>query len=203
MKARINLRLLFYFTYLCANFAFAQPLDKALDGKWILIGGKSTIVISDQNFKFDKSSFKEGNFSWIKSAPQDGKLPEANVSSDGVYKVCFYTGTSISRLELLNGLSARLQHLAGLKKEEKLYKDQIRYERRSIKIAQRKIKNLSDGTFKSFSCGEYLYSKKDKSYELSYSEDLNEFFFFDKGKIYCWRENLALGGIELIAYQKK
>jgi hypothetical protein len=204
MKARINLRLLFYFTYLCTNFAFAQPLDKALDGKWILIGGKSTIIISDQNLKFNKSSFdKEGNFSWIKSAPENGKLPAANVSSEGIYKVCFYTGSTISRLELLNGLSARLQHLAGLIKEEQLYKDQIRYERSSIKIAQSKIKNLSDGTFETFSCGEYLYSKKDKSYEPRDSEDLNEFFLFDKSTLYRWRENLALGGIELSAYQKK
>ena len=164
MKARINLRLVFYFTYLCTNFAFAQPLDKALDGKWILIGGKSTIVISDQNFKFNKSSFdKEGNYSWIKSAPENGQLPAANVSSEGIYKVCFYTGSTTSRLELLNGLSASLQHLAGLKKEEELYKDQIRYERTSIKSAQLKIKNLSDGTFETFSCREYLYSTKDKS----------------------------------------
>ena len=101
MGVKITSRLLFYATYLCANFAFAQPLDKALDGKWILIGGKSTIVISDQNFKFNKSSFdKEGNYSWIKSAPENGQLPAANVSSEGIYKVCFYTGSTISRLEL-------------------------------------------------------------------------------------------------------
>lgn len=204
MKARINLRLVFYFTYLCTNFAFAQPLDKALDGKWILIGGKSTIVISDQNFKFNKSSFdKEGNYSWIKSAPENGQLPAANVSSEGIYKVCFYTGSTTSRLELLNGLSASLQHLAGLKKEEELYKDQIRYERTSIKSAQLKIKNLSDGTFETFSCREYLYSTKDKSYEDGSGHDLDEFFFLDKNKMYRWRENLALGGVELYTYQKK
>jgi hypothetical protein len=204
MKAKINLRLLFSLVSMFANFAFAQPLDKALDGKWILIGGKSTIVISDQNFEFNKSSFdKEGNYSWIKSAPENGQLPAANVSSEGIYKVCFYTGSTTSRLELLNGLSARLQHLIGLKKEEQLYKDQIRYERRSVKIAQRKIKNLSDGAFKTFSCSQYLFSTEDKSYELSDSQDWEEFFFFDKNKMYRWLENLALGGIELKAYQKK
>ena len=204
MGVKITSRLLFYATYLCANFAFAQPLDKALDGKWILIGGKSTIVISDQNFKFNKSSFdKEGNYSWIKSAPENGQLPAANVSSEGIYKVCFYTGSTTSRLELLNGLSASLQHLAGLKKEEQLYKDQIRYERSSIKIAQLKIKNLSDGTFKTFSCRKYLYSKKDKSYEDDGGEDLDEFFFIDKNKMYRWRTNLATEGFELYTYQKR
>ena len=91
----------------------------------------------------------------------------------------------------------------GLKKEEQLYKDQISYERRSVKIAQRKIKNLSDGAFKTFSCSQYLFSTEDKSYELSDSEDWEEFFFFDKNKMYRWLENLALGGIELKAYQKK
>ena len=204
MKARINLRVLFSLAFICTNFAFAQPLDKAQHGKWILIGGKSTIVISDQNFKFNKSSFdKEGNYSWIKSAPENGQLPAANVSSEGIYKVCFYTGSTTSRLELLNGLSASLQHLAGLKKEEELYKDQIRYERSRIKIAQLKIKNLSDGEFKTFSCSQYLYSTEDKSYELIDSEDWEEFFFFDKSKIYRWLENLALGGIKLTTYQKK
>ena len=204
MKSRINLRVLFSLAFICTNFAFAQPLDKALHGKWILIGGKSTIVISDQNFNFDKSSINnEGDFSWIKTAPQDGKLPEANVSSEGLYKVCFYTGSTISRLELLNGLSASLQHLAGLKKEDQLYKDQIRYERSSIKSAQLKIKNLSDGTFKTFSCREYLYSTKDKSYEDGSGHDLDEFFFLDKNKMYRWRTNLAIEGIELYTYQKK
>ena len=204
MKTQIILKLLFYVTCMFANFAFAQPLDRALDGKWILIGGKSTIVISDQNLKFDKSSIdNEGDFSWIKSAPENGKLPAANVSSEGIYKVCFYTGSTTSRLELLNGLSASLQHLAGLKKEEQLYKDQIRYERSSIKIAQLKIKNLSDGTFKTFSCRKYLYSKKDKSYEDDGGEDLDEFFFIDKNKMYRWRTNLATEGFELYTYQKR
>ena len=204
MKARFNLRVLSSLAFICTNFAFAQPLDKALDGKWILIGGKSTIVISDQNLKFDKSSIdNEGDFSWIKSAPENGKLPAANVSSEGIYKVCFYTGSTTSRLELLNGLSASLQHLAGLKKEEQLYKDQIRYERSSIKIAQLKIKNLSDGTFKTLSCKEYLYSAKDKSYEDGSDQDLYEFFFLDKNKMYRWRTNLATEGMELYTYQKK
>jgi hypothetical protein len=204
MKAKINLKLIFSLISMFANFAFAQPLDKALDGKWILIGGKSTIVISDQNFKFNKSSFdKEGNYSWIKSAPENGQLPAANVSAEGIYKVCFYTGSTTSRLELLNGLSASWQHLAGLKKEDQLYKDQIRYERSSIKIAQLKIKNLSDGEFKTFSCRQYLYSTEDKSYELSDSQDWEEFFFFDKSKIYRWLENLTLGEINLRTYQKK
>ena len=204
MQCRFNLRVLFCLAFFCTNFASAQPLDNALHGKWILIGGKSTIVISDQNFKFDKSSINnEGDFSWIKSPPQDGKLPAANVSSEGIYKVCFYTGSTISRLELLNGLSASLQHLAGLKKEEQLYKDQIRYERSSIKIAQLKIKNLSDGTFKTFSCRKYLYSKKDKSYEDDGGEDLDEFFFIDKNKMYRWRTNLATEGFELYTYQKR
>jgi len=204
MIKRIIFKLLFCVTCTCTNFAFAQPLDKALDGKWILIGGKSTIVISDKNIKFDKSSINnEGDFSWIKSAPENGKLPAANVSSEGIYKVCFYTGSTISRLELLNGLSGSLQHLAGLKKEDQLYKDQIRYERSSIKIAQLKIKNLSDGEFKTFSCRQYLYSTEDKSYELSDSQDWEEFFFFDKSKIYRWLENLTLGEINLRTYQKK
>jgi hypothetical protein len=204
MIKRIIFKLLFCVTCTCTNFAFAQPLDKALDGKWILIGGKSTIVISDKNIKFDKSSINnEGDFSWIKSAPENGKLPAANVSSEGIYKVCFYTGSTISRLELLNGLSGSLQHLAGLKKEDQLYKDQIRYERSSIKSAQLKIKNLSDGTFKTFSCREYLYSTKDKSYEDGSGHDLAEFFFLDKNKMYRWRTNLAIEGIELYTYQKK
>ena len=204
MKARINVGLLFSLAFICTNFAFAQPLDKALHGKWILIGGKSTIVISDQNFKFNKSSFdKEGNYSWIKSAPENGQLPAANVSSEGIYKVCFYTGSTTSRLELSNGLSSRLQYLARLKKEEQLYKNQIKYERSSIKIAQIKIKNLNDGTFKEIRCSEYLYSIEDKIYERNDSQDLEEFFFFDKNKMFRWRENLALGGIELNTYQKK
>jgi hypothetical protein len=204
MKARINLRILSSLAFICTNLAFAQPLDKALHGKWIFIRGKSTIVISDQNFKFYKSSINnEGDFSWIKSPPENGKLPEANVSSEGVYKVCFHTGSTISRLELLNGLSASLQHLSGLKKEEQLYKDQIRSERSSIKIAQLKIKNLSDGTFKTFSCKKYLYSAKDKSYEDDSGQDLDEFFFIDKNKMYRWRTNLATEGMELYTYQKK
>ena len=204
MNPKINLKLLSSLAFICTNFAFAQPLDKALDGKWILIDGKSTIVISDKNFKFNKSPLnKEGNFSWIKSVPENGKLPEANVSSEGVYKVCFYSGFTISKLELSNGLSSRLQYLARLKKEEQLYKDQIKYERSSIKIAQIKIKNLNDGTFKEIRCSEYLYSIEDKIYERNDSQDLAEFFFFDKNKMYRWRENLAIGGLELNTYQKK
>ena len=86
MKARIYIRILSSLALICTNFAFAQPLDKALHGKWILIGGKSTIEISDQNFKFNKSSIdNEGDFSWINSAPENGKLPAANVSSEGIY----------------------------------------------------------------------------------------------------------------------
>ena len=96
-----------------------------------------------------------------------------------------------------------MQHLAVLQKEEQLYKDQIRYEMSSIKIAQLKIKNLSDGTFKTFNCKEYLYSTKDKSYEDGSGHDLDEFFFLDKNKIYRWRTNLATEDMQLYTYQKK
>jgi len=92
----------YIFLYFFGAAVGAQSLDSNLIGKWVLDGSKSSILISDKNFKFDQDPFNDGdNFLWVKSKPEDKNPPQTPPPSDGMYRICFYTGHAILKKEML------------------------------------------------------------------------------------------------------
>jgi len=62
---------------------------------------------------------------------------------------------------------------------------------------------MKDGSLRQITFNRFFYLKNEEIYESADGDDLNEFYFFDQNKLYRWRENLAVSGVDLLTYQKK
>jgi len=204
MEINQNFKYKFIFLYFFGATVCAQHLDYNLIGKWVLNGGKSYILISDKNFKFDQDPFNDSDiFLWVKSKPEDKKQPQTPPSSDGMYNICFYTGHTISKKEMSTDILNVKKNTATSRKEGLLSLGQYNREIRNIQNIQKTIDRMNDGSLRPISCNRFFYLKNEKIYESANSNDLNEFYVFDQNKLYRWRENLAVSSVELLTYQKK
>jgi hypothetical protein len=185
--------------------AFAQPLNAALHGQWASDDGETTLLISNKLFKFIlPPDNNELSFSWINSPPKDGSSPEAMVSKDGEYNVCFYLNSTISRGDLLTELTTEMLKLFKLKNfwglSQKRLDDEIDSMSKSLKI----INNLSDERLSAIACKQLVYSIDFKRYQEIGSGDVVSYtFFYDQDRVYEWIKNFTMGGVSIDTYSRK
>ena len=205
--------LLFFLLTVC-DFAFAQSLNPVWRGEWFLNGGESILRISNvtilntfagvkttkEEFQFiDQSNKSVTVFTWTNSPPKDGVAPEAIVSEDGSYNVCFYRDSIITRKKLLTSLAYEKDQERSTKIRSR---ESFNYEI-SINKWLKLINSLSSERFKVIECTEYVYSTASKNYELLGSGDGDVFFFYDNNKVYRWSGNEAVGGIDVKTYSRR
>ena len=200
MKTRLYFNVICAFVFSFTSSAFSQPVATALHGAWISAGGESTLVFNSKEVKFiEPPDNKEFILSWINSPPKDGTSPEAKVSVDGEYNVCFYRDSIITRKKLLISLAYEKDQERSTKIRSR---ESLNYEI-SINKWLKLINSLSSERFKVIECTEYVYSKASKNYELLGSGDGDVFFFYDNNKVYRWSGNLAVGGIDVKTYSRR
>ena len=210
------MRWIFFFLLTFCDLAFAQSLNAAWRGEWFLNGGKSIIRISNitilntstgantstEEFQFiDQSNKSVVVFKWINAPPKDGIAPEATVSDDGSYNVCFYRGSIIIKKGLLTALSAENDNIKNGNPTISL--EELNYQNNNIQKSLKLINGLSSDRYRAIECTEYVYSKSSEKYELLGSGDIDEFFIYDQKTVYQWSKNLAVGGIDVKTYSTK
>lgn len=210
------MRWILFFLFTFCDLAFAQSLNAAWRGEWFLNGGKSIIRISNitilntstgvntstEEFQFiDQSNKSVVVFKWINAPPKDGIAPEATVSDDGSYNVCFYKGSVISKKELLTELSSENSNIK--EGNQAISLKELNYQNNNIRKSLKLINGLSSDRYKAIECTEYVYSKNSKKYELLGSGDVDKLFIYDQKTVYEWSKNLAIGGIDLKTYSTK
>ena len=210
------MRWLLFFLLTFCDLAFAQPLNSTWRGEWYLNGDKSILRISNitilntssgvntsaEEFQFiDQSNKSVVVFEWINAPPKDGTAPEATVADDGLYNVCFYRGSVISKKELLTKLSNEKVSLKD--SNQSISAKKFNYQNNNIRKSLKFIDGLSGDRYRAIECTQYVYSKNSKNYELLGSGDVDEFFFYDQNKVYRWSDNLAIGGIDVETYSRR
>jgi hypothetical protein len=204
MKTRLYFNVIYAFVFSFTSSAFSQPVDSALHGAWISVGGESTLVFNSKEVKFiDPSDNKEFILSWINSPPKDGTSPEAKVSVDGEYNVCFYVTSTSSKNELRTELFTEMLNLLNQKKEGHLTQEELNDVITSMSDSLDIINNLRDDKFRTIACRQYVYSLDSKSYDEQGSGDVVTYFFYDQDKVYEWIRNFTLGGVSIAAYSRK
>ena len=204
MKTRLYFNVIYAFVFSFTSSAFSQPVDSALHGAWISVGGESTLVFNSKEVKFiDPSDNKEFILSWINSPPKDGTSPEAKVSVDGEYNVCFYVTSTSSKNELRTELFTEMLNLLNQKKEGHLTQEELNDVITSMSDSLDIINNLRDDKFRTIACRQYVYSLDLKSYDEQGSGDVVTYFFYDQDKVYEWIRNFTLGGVSIAAYSRK
>jgi hypothetical protein len=199
-----------YFNVICAFvFSFtssvlAQPVATALHGAWISVGGESTLVFNSKEVKFiNPPDNKEFILSWINSPPKDGNSPEAKVSKDGIYEVCFYLSSTSSKNEIRTELFTEMLNFINQNKNGHLPQDELNDEIISMSEYLKVINKLSNDRFRVITCNQYVYSLESKSYDYLGSGDVATYFFYDQDKVYEWVRNFALGGASIATYSRK
>jgi hypothetical protein len=204
MKTRLYFNVICAFVFSFTSSAFSQPVDSALHGAWISVGGESTLVFNSKEVKFiDTSDNKEFILSWINSPPKDGTSPEAKVFVDGEYNVCFYVTSTSSKNELRTELFTEMLNLLNQKKEGHLTQEELNDVITSMSDSLDIINNLRDDKFRTIACRQYVYSLDSKSYDEQGSGDVVTYFFYDQDKVYEWVRNFTLGGVSIAAYSRK
>jgi len=204
MKTRLYFNVISAFVFIFTSSAFSQPVDSALYGAWISVGGESTLVFNSKEVKFiDPSDNKEFILSWINSPPKDGTSPEAKVPVDGEYNVCFYVTSTSSKNELRTELFTEMLKLVNQKKEGHLTQAELNDVITSMSGSLDIINNLSDDKFRTIACRQYVYSLESKNYDELGSGDVVTYFFYDQDKVYEWVKNFTLGGVSITAYSRK
>jgi hypothetical protein len=197
-EIRVFLQLALTIVYFFSHSAIAQSLGSVWQGKWLLNGGASTLLISDKELKFiEASNNDENNFYWINHPPKNGSTPEAFVSDDGSYKVCFYKEQTTSKGELLGELSNEMIDLIKKNNEGQLSLENLIDEISQMSKSLNVINHLSAESFRPITCEEYLYLKDSKTYEELSSGDFSVNLFYDKKNVYQWIRNFAVGGIRV------
>jgi hypothetical protein len=204
MKKTVYSIFLYALTCVFSISAFAQPLNMALHGQWFLNNESPTLSLSAKEFKFIYSvNTDEVSFSWINLPPQDGTPPEALVSEDGFYNVCFYEGSTVSRGALLTELSDEMLQFIKLKKDGELSQERFNEEIDSMSKSLKIINNLSDKKFSAIVCKQLAYSTESKKYEELGSGDVVYYFFYDQNVIHQWTKNFTMGGVSIETYSRK
>ena len=204
MKTRLYFNVIYAFVFSFTSSAFSQPVDSALHGAWISVGGESTLVFNSKEVKFiEPPDNEEFLLSWINSPPKDGTSPEAKVSVDGEYNVCFYVTSTSSKNELRTELFTEMLNLLNQKKEGHLTQEELNDVITSMSDSLDIINNLRDDKFRTIACRQYVYSLDSKSYDEQGSGDVVTYFFYDQDKVYEWIRNFTLGGVSIAAYSRK
>ena len=204
MKTRLYFNVICAFVFSFSSSAFSQPVATALHGAWISVGGESTLVFNSKEVKFiNPPDNKEFILSWINSPPKNGTSPEANVSKDGIYEVCFYLSSTSSKNEIRAELFKEMLNLINQNKEGHLPQDELNDEIISMSDYLKVINNLSNDRFRAITCRQYVYSLDSKNYDELGSGDVATYFFYDRDKVYEWVRNFALGGASIATYSRK
>ena len=204
MKTRLYFNVMCAFVFSFTSSAFAQQLNSVMHGAWNSMGGKSTLVFNSKEVKFiTPPDNQEFIFSWINSPPKNGTSPEAKVSKDGIYEVCFYLSSTSSKNEIRVELFTEMLNLINQNKEGHLPQDELNDEIISMSDYLKVINKLSNGKFRAITCRQYVYSLDSKNYDELGSGDVATYFFYDQDKVYEWVRNFALGGVSIATYSRK
>jgi len=204
MKTRLYFNVICAFVFSFSSSAFSQPVATALHGAWISAGSESTLVFNSKEVKFiEPPDNKEFILSWINSPPKDGTSPEAKVSVDGEYNVCFYLTSPNSKNGLRTELFTVMLDLVNQNKEGHLPQEELNDGIISMSDALNIINNLSDDKFKIIACRFYVYSLDSKSYDEQGSGDVATYFFYDQDTVYEWVRNFTFGVASIATYSRK
>ena len=192
MKTRLYFNVICAFVFSFSSSAFSQPVATALHGAWISAGSESTLVFNSKEVKFiEPPDNKEFILSWINSPPKDGTSPEAKVSVDGEYNVCFYLTSPNSKNGLRTELFTVMLDLVNQNKEGHLPQEEL----------NDGIISMSDAL--NIACRFYVYSLDSKSYDEQGSGDVATYFFYDQDTVYEWVRNFTFGVASIATYSRK
>ena len=184
--------------------AFAQPLSPEMQGKWISESGETTLLISKNKIGFiSKPDDQQFTFAWINSPPKDGLAPEALVSEDGEYSVCFYDRFIYAKNELWTALLTEMLELVKQNKGGQLSNEELKEVIGSMNDSISTLNSIIGEKFKTFACKQFSYTPDNKSYEEMGSGDVVTSFFYNEGKLYELVRNLTLGGFFISTYNRK
>ena len=204
MKTRLYFNVICAFVFSFTSSAFAQQLNSVMHGAWISVGGESTLVFNSKEVKFiEPPDNKEFLLSWINSPPMDGASPEAKVSVDGEYNVCFYLTSPSSKNGLRTELFTLMLDLVNQNKEGHIPQEELNDGITSMSDSLNIINNLSDDKFRIIACRFYVYSLDSKSYDEQGSGDVATYFFYDQDKVYEWVRNFTSGVASIATYSRK
>ena len=141
------------FVFSFTSSAFAQQLNSVMHGAWISVGGESTLVFNSKEVKFiNPPDNKEFILSWINSPPKDGNSPEAKVSKDGIYEVCFYLSSTSSKNEIRTELFTEMLNFINQNKNGHLPQDELNDEIISMSEYLKVINKLSNDRCPTSAC---------------------------------------------------
>ena len=204
MKNKLYFNVICAFAFSFSVSAFSQPVATALHGAWVSDGSETTLVFNSKEVKFiEPPDNKEFILSWINSPPKDGTSPEAKVSVDGEYNVCFYLTFPSSKNGLRTEIFTVMLDLVNQNKEGHLPQEELNDGITSMSDSLNIINNLSDDKFRMIGCRFYVYSLDSKSYDEQGSGDVETYFFYDQDKVYRWLRNYTFGVASIATYSRK